>query len=283
MSSRVLLSGATGFLGQQILRTLQADGIDVRLIQRSNEKQSALPNNNSIFRTEDLFSESSQWLEQACEGIDTIIHSAWYVEAGKYLRSDRNMDCLIGTLNFAKAAVQAGVKRFVGIGTCLEYQSSNAQITTDNPLDPQTPYAAAKAATYLMLSQFLAEHNVEFAWCRVFYLYGENENPKRLFPYVRAQLEAGKPVELTSGNQIRDYLDVKIAGRMIAEIAKDQKQGAFNICSGKPTTVRQLVEELADGYNARHLLRFGAKPENPDEEMVIFGQQTNFSESQPNN
>jgi nucleoside-diphosphate-sugar epimerase len=271
MSGRVLLSGPTGFLGQQILKALQGGGIEVRLILRSDRRTLAQSNTNSTIHTEDLFSESAQWLEQACEGIDTIIHCAWYVEAGKYLRSDRNLDCLTGTLNFAKAAVRMGVRRFVGIGTCLEYQASNSQLAVDNPLAPRTPYAAAKAATYMVLSQYLAEHKVEFAWCRVFYLFGENEDPNRLFPYVHSQLKAGKCVDLTSGDQIRDYLDVKIAGRMIADIAGGQRQGAFNICSERPTTVRQLVEELADYYNARHLLHFGAKPENPDELPFIWG------------
>ncbi len=271
MSGRVLLSGPTGFLGQQVLKALQASGIDTRLIVRSGGRTLAQSNTNSTIHTEDLFSESAQWLEQACEGIDTIIHCAWYVEAGKYLRSDRNLECMTGTLNFAKAAVRAGVRRFVGIGTCLEYQASDSQLTVDNPLAPRTPYAAAKAATYMVLSQYLAEHKVEFAWCRVFYLFGENEDPNRLFPYVQSQLKSGKCVDLTSGNQIRDYLDVKVAGKMIADIAKSQRQGPFNICSGRPKTVRQLVEELADHYNGRHLLHFGAKPENPDELPFIWG------------
>jgi nucleoside-diphosphate-sugar epimerase len=271
MSRRVLLSGATGFLGQQILQALQSGGVEVRSIHRSKERAADGSKTNAVVYTEDMFSATSEWFERACEGIDTIIHAAWYVEAGQYLRSDRNIDCLTGTLNFARNAARAGVKRFVGIGTCLEYQNSNSQLTIDSPLDPRTPYAAAKAACYLMLSQFLAEHGVEFAWCRVFYLFGENEDPKRLFPYVRAQLEAGKPVELTSGNQVRDYLDVKLAGKLIADIAREDQQGAFNICSGKPTTIRQLVEELADGYNARHLLHFGAKPDNPDDPPSVWG------------
>jgi nucleoside-diphosphate-sugar epimerase len=271
MTNRVLLSGSTGFIGQQILQVLKASGIDTRLIIRSDRMKQAPSNTNATLYTQNLFSENSKWLNQACEGIDTIIHCAWYVEAGKYLRSDQNVDCLTGTLNLAKAAVRMGVRRFVGIGTCLEYQSSDCQLTVDNPLAPRTPYAAAKAAVYMMLSQYLAEHNVEFAWCRVFYLFGENEDSKRLFPYVRSQLKAGKYVDLTSGNQIRDYLDVKIAGKMIAEVAMGQGQGAFNICSGKPTTIRQLVEEMADGYNARHLLRFGAKLEGPNEPNCIWG------------
>jgi nucleoside-diphosphate-sugar epimerase len=271
MSGRVLLSGPTGFLGQQVLKALQASGIDTRLIVRSGGRTLAKSNTNSTIQTKDLFSESPQWLEQVCEGIDTIIHCAWYVEAGKYLRSDRNMDCMTGTLNFAKAAVRAGVRRFVGIGTCLEYQASDSQLTVDNFLAPRTPYAAAKAATYMVLSQYLAEHKVEFAWCRVFNLFGENEDPNRLFPYVHSQLKSGKCAYLTSGNQIRDYLDVKVAGKMIADIATSQRQGAINICSGRPITVRQLVEELADHYNARHLLHFGAKPENPDELPFIWG------------
>ena len=114
----------------------------------------------------------------------------------------------------------------------------------------------------MALSQWLPRQGVEFAWCRLFYLYGEGENERRLVPYLRAKLMAGEPAELTSGRQICDYLNVRDAGRMIVEAALGAEQGPVNICSGMPITVRQLAEQIADEYGRRDLLRFGARPDN---------------------
>ena len=114
-------------------------------------------------------------------------------------------------------------------------------------------------------------HGVEFAWCRLFYLYGEGEDERRLVPYLRAKLEAGKPAELSSGEQIRDYLDVGDAGRMIAEAALGPVQGPVNICSGIPVTIRQFAERIADEFGRRDLLRFGARPENLTDPPRVVG------------
>jgi nucleoside-diphosphate-sugar epimerase len=275
MTRRVLLTGARGFIGRQIMRSLQSRNIEVVPVRRNIGAPQPKKANvgDAAIDTEDLFSESDEWLDAACRDIDTIIHAAWYVEPGKYLQSDRNVDCLIGTLKLAQAAVRAGVKRFVGLGTCLEYEVSERPLGVDSPLRPKTPYAAAKASVYMILSQFLPARNVGFAWCRVFYLHGENEDAQRLVPYVRSRLATGQPVDLTSGRQIRDYLDVKEAGKMIVEVAMGPENGAFNICSGIPTTIKQLVEHIADEYNARHLLNFGARPDNPDDPACIWGKQ----------
>ena len=67
---------------------------------------------------------------------------------------------------------------------------------------------------------------------------------------------------LTRGDQVRDFLDVKDAARMIADVALGQQHGAVNICSGEAVTVRQLAERIADEYGRRDLLRFGARSEN---------------------
>ena len=179
-----------------------------------------------------------------------------------------------GTLNLAKGATAAGVGRFIGIGTCFEYDLTGGILSVDTPLRPISPYAATKAAAYLALSQNLAISNVQFAWCRLFYLFGENEDERRLVPYIRSRLEKKKIVELTSGNQIRDFMDVRDAGRMIAEVALSDIQGAINICTGIPVTVRQLAEKIADEYEARKLLQFGVRPANPVDPPCVVGKVT---------
>jgi dTDP-6-deoxy-L-talose 4-dehydrogenase (NAD+) len=200
-----------------------------------------------------------------------VIHLAWYAEPGRYLQSPLNIDCLTGTLNLAKGAAAVHVRRFVGIGTCFEYDVSVGRLAVDTPLRPTTPYAGAKAAAYLALSTWLPEQGVEFAWCRLFYLYGDHEDPRRLVPYIRNRLANGEVAELTSGQQIRDFVDVRDAGRMIVDVALGARQGAANVCSGVPISVRELAERVADQLGRRDLLRFGARPDNLVDPPVVVG------------
>jgi nucleoside-diphosphate-sugar epimerase len=269
----MLVTGATGFVGRHVLDTLAATDCRLRLIVREGKQTQVSPAAaiETVVTTPDIWAEPAAWWEDACRGIDTVIHIAWYAEPGKYLQSPKNLDCLVGTLRLAQAASRAKVRRFVGIGTCFEYDLSAGRLTVDTPLRPATPYAGAKAAAFMALSQYLPQQGVAFAWCRLFYLYGEGEAAERLVPYLRGQLKAGDPAELTSGTQVRDYLDVRDAGRMIVEAARGTAQGPINICSGTPMTVRELAERVADDYGRRDLLRFGARADNLTDPPVVVG------------
>ena len=273
MTGITLLTGATGFVGRQVLRALGATGVKVRVVVREGKQGlfATLEGIETVVTTPDLFAESAEWWANVCKGVDTVIHVAWYAEPGKYLESSKNLDCLIGTLHLAKGATQAGVKRFIGIGTCFEYDLTGGMLAIETPLRPLTPYAGAKAAAFMALSQWAPKQGIEFAWCRLFYLHGEGEDSRRLVPYLRTKLAACEPAELTSGNQIRDFIDVREAGRIIAETALGHAQGAVNICSGIPITVRQLAESIADEYGRRDLLRFGARQDNLIDPPCVVG------------
>ena len=277
MTQLVLLTGATGFVGRQVYKSLIDQKVKVRVVVR--ESKAALVQGSeyleSVITTKDLFSESDFWWQQACKKVDIVIHVAWYAEPGKYLHSSNNIDCLSGSLALAKGAVLARVKRFIGIGSCLEYDLDfGERLSTDTPIKPLTHYAGAKAATYFALTHFFSDHKVAFAWCRLFYLYGEGEDSRRLAAYIMTMLKAGQPAELTSGNQIRDFLDVHEAGQMISKVALSQDQGAFNICSGVPITVRQLAERIADKFGRRDLLRFGARADSISDPACVVGVKT---------
>lgn len=273
MSGKVLVTGATGFVGRQVLRALANQGLSTRVVIRdgTDTRLEAVQGLDRVMTTADLFTENAQWWAKVCDGIDTIVHAAWYAEPGQYLHSPKNMDCLLGTLHMARGAVMAGVRRVVGLGTCLEYDVRQGMLTVETPLNPGTPYAGAKAAAYTALGSWLPTQGVEFAWCRLFYLYGEGEDERRLVPYLRAKLAIGEPAELTSGNQIRDFLDVREAGRMIVSVALGARQGAVNICSGVPITVRDFASTIAEELGRHDLLRFTARPESVIDPPCVVG------------
>jgi len=270
---KILITGATGFVGRHIIKSLSHYNTEITLVVREGkEKQIKLEKNLvKIITTKDLFMENVDWWTEKCKGIETILHLAWNVETGHYLESVQNIDCLIGSLKLAKGGVQAGVKRLVGIGTCFEYDLSKSILSIDTPLKPTTTYADAKTALYLSLSHYLPRSSVEFAWCRLFYLYGEGEDSRRLVPYLRSRLEKREFAKLTTGEQIRDFLNVVDAAKKIVKVVLGKQIGPINICSGIPITIRELAEQIADEYNGRDLLKFGSRPNNLIDPPSVIG------------
>jgi nucleoside-diphosphate-sugar epimerase len=272
LNKKVLLTGSTGFVGRQVLKFLQNKKVEIVLVVRRGKKE--ISNNKvvDIYTSDDIFSESIEWWADVCTGVDLIIHAAWYAEPGSYLYSDKNIECMQGTINMSRGAVISKVKRIVGIGTCFEYNLEKCRmLDVKVPLNPKTPYAASKVATYLLLSQYLLNCGVEFLWCRLFYLFGEGENDRRLIPYIESRLKNNLIVDLTSGEQIRDYMNVVDAGRMVVDMAYSKHVGPINICSGVPITIRQLSERIADNYGKGELLRFGAKGNNDFDPFCVVG------------
>jgi dTDP-6-deoxy-L-talose 4-dehydrogenase (NAD+) len=272
MNAKVLLTGASGFVGKHVLACLHARGVAVKAVARpQSAANTAWPPGTEVIQTADLFAEPASWWEEVAAGASRVLHLAWYVEPGVYLRSPRNLDCLAGTLAMAQGCARAGVSRFVGVGTCFEYDTNAGYLAIDTPIKPASPYAAAKAATHMALDAFFREAGIPFAWCRLFYLHGEGEDARRLMPYIRHRLAQGLPVELTSGTQIRDYMRIEDAARELSDQVMGEREGAVNVCTGSPVTVREIVEAVADEFGRRHLLRFGARAENFTDPPVVVG------------
>jgi len=269
-----LVTGANGFLGKAILRCLLDLGYPTKIIVRDMTFAINHPNNhliNHIFVTPDFFGESTSWMKSTLEGVDVVIHTAWYAEPGKYLHSELNIKCFEGTVRFAKACIFSQVKQFIGIGTCFEYDLKQKIFSIRSKLNPKSLYAESKVATFYMLKNLLADGGVNFLWCRLFYLFGQGESEIRLAAHLHKNLSNNQNVELSDGDQIRDFIDVDVAANKIVHLAIEKNSGVRNICSGHPISIRKFCIKIADGYGHRDLLKFGLRPRNSLDPDCVVG------------
>jgi len=269
-----VVTGGSGFVGRHIVRRLREAGLRVRVVVRSEANLGDLAGDVDCISTTDLFAESDERLRALIAGANLLVHAAWYVDPRDCLWSDQNLHCLSGSIRLAKAFVDSGVGRFVGIGTSAEYEARDGLLATSTPLRPETLYGACKASAFQVIDRLVSHAGKSFLWCRLFNLFGEGEHPSRLVPYMRSRLATGQPVDLSAGDQFRDYLPVGEASRMIAVAALSGREGAINICSGVPISVRQLAEQVADEYGRRDLLTFGVRPIRSGEQSFTVGEKS---------
>ena len=195
---------------------------------------------------------------------DCAIHAAWYAVPGRYWTAPENLDCVTMSLSLAKALADAGCRRFLGIGSCFEYDYEYGYLSENlTPLKPRTLYAVSKDATRLVLESFCRGARMSFAWARIFYVYGPGEQETRLVPSVILSLMKGLPAKCTEGLQVRDYLCVEDVASALIAVAQSSFEGAVNIGSGEPVTVRAIVQLLGESLGRTDLIEFGAMKSNP--------------------
>ncbi len=224
---RVLLTGATGFLGAQIARVLVEAGCEVVAPLRAGSDRWRIEGIAARLTivagdvcSEDFASEAQKWAPDIC------IHSAWEASAPDYLVSRRNVDLAAGTARLALALRDSGCRRFVGIGTCFEYDTTAGYLSEKAPLGPGHLYSACKAGAGLAVEQIGRGSPMSVAWARLFYLYGPFEPSRRLVPTVVQALLDGRDAAVTPGGQVRDFLHVEDAASALWAIALSAAEGA---------------------------------------------------------
>ncbi len=270
---RVFVTGASGFIGAAVMRLLLEQGVETAALVKPRKPLDRLHNvDGQYVRIEGRLADIAS-LRPQIEAFrpDTCIHLAWYAEPGKYLYSPENVPIMQQSLTLLQTLIEVGCKQFVGVGTCAEYDTDIGFLREDGLTNPATIYAACKLSTCLIGQHMAAAAGVNFAWGRLFYLYGEQEDSRRLVPALIQSLRAGKPFEATAGEQVRDYLHTTDVASALITLAQQKAQGIYNIASGIPITMRNLMETIGDVVGGKDLIRFGAIPYRQWEPMFICG------------
>lgn len=270
---KILLSGATGFIGSHVARQLLGEGHEVHALVRPKSDLSRIADIESSLHliSADLLQYPFTVIH---EPFPICIHLAWYVEPGKYLAAPQNLDFLSASLRLARQMAEAGCKRFVAAGTCFEYDTDAGTLSESSTVLPRNLYSACKLALFLTLEQFCRTAGMEFAWTRFFYQYGPFEDSRRLVPSVINALLHGKPAQLTPGEQIRDFLHITDVAAAVCIVARSRLTGAVNIGSGQPVTVGELARKIGNLMGKPELVKLGTLPYPPGEPMRIVADNT---------
>lgn len=270
---RSLVTGGTGFIGSKVVHALLNRGHDVVAIVRDKTKLGRL----QLFADQILIVESRlEHLDQLSEQlsalkIDSCIHLAWYAEPGKYLEAQDNLQLVQDSLQLMAVVAQQGCKRFVGAGTCAEYDTSIGYLRESGPVAPNTLYGSAKLALRYMGEQRARQLGISFAWGRVFYVYGPGEDKRRVVPAIVNCLLDGQTFGASTGEQIRDFMHVDDLAAGFVALAESTETGVFNIAMNDPITMRGLMEKIAVLLEYPDRVQFGVKPKNLFDPPFICG------------
>lgn len=274
----VLITGATGFIGANLVRFLLSKGHEITAIIRNSPEEEtwriAELTKLKIIYYEDLFSDFQR--ARQLRNIDTCIHLASY--GVNY--NDRDIVEIVRgnidlSLNVIKLCDKAEIGRIIMFGSAMEYGNSTNSISEDFAVDPTSIYGAAKASSVIMARTFAGSLGIGLAVIRPFGIYGPYEGFHKVIPQMIRACLVNESLGLTQGEQVRDYLyveDLCNAVELILRKATVEFKSIFNVCSGTGVTIRDIGKEILHlTGKSDNILRFGEKEYRVDENMYIVG------------
>jgi dTDP-6-deoxy-L-talose 4-dehydrogenase (NAD+) len=267
---KVLVTGATGFVGRHLVAALLARGCDVRAVARNAETAQGMPwINNVEFIAADIHAADLD-IYALTDGIDALAHLAW-PGLPNYRALFHFEHNLMADYRFIKSAVEAGVRQVLVTGTCFEYGMQSGPLSESTEPQPSNPYGLAKHTLHLFLQNLQQQQPFTLQWARLFYLHGEGQNPNSLLAALDRAVDAAEPsFNMSAGEQLRDFLPIELAaGYLAAILQKIDFNGVINCASGQPVSVRALVEQRLRERAATLHLNLGHYP-YPTHEPLAF-------------
>lgn len=270
---KIFLTGGTGFIGSHFIQQALAQGIEVLALRRSTKSRCKIP---LELEPEWLDKTLTEVTKKDLKGCDVLVHLAAHSANVPY---DTLENCVIHNviepLSLFREAVSAGIKKFVIAGSCFEYGRSGERyenIPVDAPLEPTMSYPASKAAATSAFYAFACENALEMQFLRIFQTYGEGEAEGRFWPSLRAAASSGNDMEMTTGEQIRDFMNVvDVAAEFVNAIHEEGIEAGSpiirNLGTGKPMSLGDFATREWKAFGGSGKLLLGAVEQRKNEVM----------------
>ena len=265
---KILVTGATGFVGRHVINELLK--YDHQIIAAVRNDAGDLPGKiktvpvdlDNLDINKNYFSETGN--------PDLLVHLAWQglPNYKEQFHLEKNLPAHSA---FLKNMVENGLRNLVVTGTCFEYGMKEGCLSEAMESDPHNPYALAKDRLRNFLEDFQKDKPFTLTWIRLLYMYGKGQNPNSLLSQLERALERGDlTFNMSGGEQLRDYLPIEKVAEYIVRISlQNNINGIINCCSGVPIKVKDLVENYLKVNNKKIELNLGYYP-YPDYEAMAF-------------
>lgn len=260
--ARIVLTGATGFVGASVVRRLVAEGADLHTLGRRSAP-------GATFHACDLLVDDPASILTAIAPTH-LIHLAWNQDRATLWNGAENLAWVAATLRLALAFRQAGGHRAVFAGSSAEYDWTGDATLDErtSPLHPATGYGRAKRALFDLIAGTPAL-GLSVGWARIFFAFGPDDKPDRLLSQVIDGVAAGRTVSCSAGTQVRPFMHVDdVAGALVA-LLRSPVEGAVNVALAETMSVRDLAESAGRAAGDADLIMFGAQALQPGEPPVL--------------
>lgn len=267
---KVAVTGTTGFIGRHVLTELQKHPVEIVVITRQPSVE--IPASPQVRVVHLDFLDVSADSLEIMGNPDTLIHLAWG-GLPNYKSLHHFEEELPMHYRFLHYLITSGLTNLFVTGTCFEYGMQAGRLNEQMATYPTSPYGYAKDALHVQLDYLKTVYSFSLIWGRLFYLYGDGQAENSLLPQLRRSVEHGEKIfNMSGGEQLRDYLPVTDVAKYIVSLALQKKDiGTVNICSGKPVSVRKLVEGWIVENNWPITLNLGYYPYPDYEPMAFWG------------
>lgn len=269
---KILVTGATGFIGSAFARLAVQRGHEIGGLISPGKNPPAIlsaptpragrPNPEKLTWLKGTLADLP-WREIESFRPDTCVHFAWIATPGVYLESPENEKHLEWSLALARRLQNIGLKHFVGVGTCIEYQITQSPLSeTHTPIAPTTLYARCKNTLREILETESRHAGAKFCWGRVFYPYGVGEHPARLCSTLIQKFRRGEKLTLKTPHSTKDYIYIDDLAAAILVTVEKQFQGPINWGTGAGSSVRHIADTVATMLGRPELVTEVAAPES---------------------
>lgn len=265
--TRILVTGASGFIGGHCLDRLRDSGHEVHAV---STKPRASNEPWLEWHQADLLSSADTATLMAAVEPTHLLHLAWFVEHGKYTDATENLHWVRASIELVERFVEHRGRRLIGCGSCAEYDwNAGFCSETTTPLRPLSYYGESKRSFGSLLLGYAEGSGISAAWARVFFLYGPGGSLQALIPAVALALLRAERAPCTIGRQMRDYLYVADVADALITLLMSDLTGPINIGSGRPRRLCEIVRRIADALDGADLVDRGAIDGSREPPMVV--------------
>lgn len=262
---RVLVTGANGYLGQGVVKSLLDLGNEVIAtdfaVDHIDRRATTMAAN--VFEIKDPFTYFQK--------PDVVLHMAW--RDGFVHYSDAHIDDLPKHYGLLNNFIEAGAKRVAVMGSMHEIGFYEGSINENTPCHPSTPYGISKNALRELVEMLCKKHGADYQWLRGYYIVGNSQYGSSIFSKITAAEHEGKSeFPFTWGQNQFDFLDYDdFSNQVAAAVSQDNVTGIINICSGKPEKLADRVERFIKENDYHIKLKYGAFPDRPYDSKAVWG------------